>query len=68
MSGRFSVFLHRAVRFARGLGFVFLIYFIPVVLRDVVGFSVEGGAWLGLVDGSSRVPFVAVAIVLGSFL
>lgn len=64
---RFAIFLHRAMRFARGLGFVFLIYFIPVVVRDLIGFGIEGGAWLPLVDGTATAPFLALAVVLGSF-
>jgi membrane protease YdiL (CAAX protease family) len=63
-----DLIVHRAVRFARGLGFVFLIYFIPVVVRDLVGMKVPGGGWMSLLGGTTESPFLALGAVVLSFV
>ena len=41
---------------ARGLGFVFLIYFLPVFVRDIAGQLLPGGGILALLRGTSMAP------------
>jgi membrane protease YdiL (CAAX protease family) len=50
--------VRRAMLAARGLGFVFLIYFLPVFLRDVVGTALPGGSILSLLRGTSSAPVI----------
>lgn len=53
------------MKFARALGFIFLVYFIPVFLRDGVGGILPGGGILGLLTGGSSSPlFPALWIVV----
>src|SRR5688572_10049341 len=48
--------IHRGMLAARALGFVFLIYFIPVFIRDLVGEVLPGGGILSLLRGTSVAP------------
>ena len=50
---------------ARALGFVFLVYFIPVILRDAPSRD-TGGALIELLTGSTDSPWIPLAFVLGS--
>lgn len=52
----------RAVLFARALGMLFLVYFLPVVIRDVAGSALPGGGILGLFSGEVAAPFVPLAL------
>jgi membrane protease YdiL (CAAX protease family) len=52
---------------ARGLGFVFLVYFIPVVARDLLGETLPGGGLPGLLSGNPEGAFWP-AVLSGSTL
>ena len=70
--------VRRGMLAARALGFVFLIYFVPVFLRDLGGQMLPGGGILALLRGTStaaHIPFLlsiatgvlsAVAVLLYS--
>jgi membrane protease YdiL (CAAX protease family) len=64
---RFADVLRRLLLGARGLGLVFLVYFIPVVLRDVAGALLPGAAWLDLFSDDAGQPWGAVAVVAATF-
>jgi membrane protease YdiL (CAAX protease family) len=52
----------RLVLFARGLGFVFLVYFIPAFLRDLLGMAWPGGGLVGALQGDPDGPWFPLAI------
>jgi membrane protease YdiL (CAAX protease family) len=52
----------RLTMVARGLGFVFLVYFIPVVARDLLGNVLPGGGFVGLLTGDPDGPFVPLLL------
>ncbi len=54
--------LDRLVYLARGLGFVFLVFFIPVVARDLLGAALPGGGFAGLLTGDPDGPFVPLLL------
>jgi membrane protease YdiL (CAAX protease family) len=60
--------VRRGMLIARGLGFVFLIYFIPVFLRDLSGQMLPGGGILSLLRGNSMAPFIPFLLSLGTGL
>jgi membrane protease YdiL (CAAX protease family) len=49
---------------ARGIGFLFLVFFIPDVLRGVGRELLPGYGFRGLVSGTSEAPFVSLAVVV----
>jgi membrane protease YdiL (CAAX protease family) len=51
---------------ARALGFVFLVYFIPVLLRDLPAQVSGGDGLLALLAGATNAPWIPFACVLGS--
>jgi membrane protease YdiL (CAAX protease family) len=51
-------FFRRVMLVARGLGFVFLVYFIPAFLRDVLGLAWPGGGFIGAMRGDPEGPWM----------
>lgn len=49
--------LRRLMLVARGLGFVFLVYFIPALLRDLIGMGLPGGGFMGALEGDPAGPW-----------
>jgi membrane protease YdiL (CAAX protease family) len=62
-----SDLIHRLTLVARGLGFVFLVYFIPVVARDLLGAALPGGGFLGLLQGHPDGPVVPMLVSCATF-
>jgi membrane protease YdiL (CAAX protease family) len=62
-----SDLIHRLMLVARGLGFVFLVYFIPVVARDLIGAALPGGGFLGLLEGHPAGPVVPMLVSAATF-
>jgi hypothetical protein len=62
-----SDIVHRLTLVARGLGFVFLVYFIPVVARDLLGSALPGGGFPGLLRGDPAGPFVPMCVSAVTF-
>jgi membrane protease YdiL (CAAX protease family) len=58
--------LRRLLLVARALGFVYLIFFIPFMLRELIGGQLPGGGFHGLLTGQSGGPWIPLAIVLGT--
>ena len=54
--------LERLLLFARALGFVFLVYLVPVVLRDVVAVGVLGEHFEHVFTGTSETPLLLAAL------
>jgi membrane protease YdiL (CAAX protease family) len=62
----FSEIVRRLMLFARGLGFVFPVYFIPVVIRDLVGRGEPGAMWISLFGAGPESALMPVAVVAGT--
>ncbi len=60
MRPSFDAIAARAMLLARGLVYVFLIYFLPVVVRDLVGAAFSGSGLLGLLTGVGSRPAIAL--------
>ena len=58
--------VRRGMLVARALGFVFLIYFIPVFLRDLAGQMLPGGGILALLRGTSTMPHIPFLLAVGT--
>ena len=58
----------RLMLVARGLGFVFLVYFLPAVLRDTSGMALPGGGLAGALSGDPAGPWWPLAISLATFV
>ncbi len=58
--------LRRLMLLARGLGFVFLVFFVPEVIREVVLRWIPGGGFRGLLSGETTAPLPALAVTLGA--
>jgi len=54
--------VHRLTLAARGLGFVFLVYFIPALARDLLGGALPGGGFVGALTGNPEGPFVPLLV------
>jgi membrane protease YdiL (CAAX protease family) len=67
MEIRFPDVLARLVLGARGLGLVFVVYFLPVLARDVAGLSIPGANWFDLTRVSPGPPWLALAVVTVTF-
>lgn len=67
MEIRLADVLARMVLGARALAFVFLVFFLPVVARDIAGMRIDGADWLGLTRESPGPPWLAVAVVAATF-
>ena len=52
-----STIVHRLVLIARGLAFVFLVYFVPVVARDLLAQALPGGGMIGILVGDPAGPW-----------
>jgi hypothetical protein len=63
VSAPFSEIVRRLLLFARALGFVFPVYFIPVVIRDLVGMGVPAARWLPLFGSEAGPVLLPVAVV-----
>jgi membrane protease YdiL (CAAX protease family) len=59
--------MRRLTLIARGLGFVFLTYFIPAFLRDVIGHELPGGGFVGAIRGDLAGPWIPLAVSLATF-
>lgn len=56
--------LRRLTLIARGLGFVFLVYFIPAFLRDAIGFALPGGGFVGALRGDPAGPWLPLLVTV----
>ncbi|MFN8177954.1 MAG: lysostaphin resistance A-like protein [bacterium] len=54
--------LRRVTLAARGLGFVFLVYFVPALLRDVLGGELPGHGLVGALRGNPAGPWIPLAV------
>jgi len=60
--------IRRGMGIARALGFVFLIYFLPVFVRDIAGQLLPGGGILALLRGTSMAPAIPFFLSIGTGL
>jgi membrane protease YdiL (CAAX protease family) len=58
----------RLMLVARGLGFVFLVYFLPAFLRDAAGMAMPGQGLAGALTGDPAGPWWPLAISVATFL
>ena len=65
MRPEFDKLVGRLVLIARALGFVALTYFVPALVRDLVGYAIPGGTLSEALTGSA--PWVALGTVLLAF-
>jgi len=61
----FDRLVGRLVLIARALGFVALTYFLPALIRDLVGYAIPGGTVVAALTGSP--PWIALGTVLLAF-
>lgn len=66
MTVPFSEVLRRMLLFARALGFVFLVYFIPALIRDAIGLAVPAAQWIPLLTGEAGTLALPVLVVAGT--
>jgi membrane protease YdiL (CAAX protease family) len=59
----FAEIIHRLMLFARALGFVFPVYFIPVVVRDLIGLGFPPARWMPLFGSEAASVLLPVAVV-----
>jgi len=62
----FSEIIRRLMLFARALGFVFPVYLVPVVVRDVVIHGVSGGRWTSLFGRDPHAVALPLALIAGA--
>jgi membrane protease YdiL (CAAX protease family) len=64
---KLSDVLERLLWIARALGFVFLVYFVPVVVRDLAGAALPGEGLAGLFLGDSADPWAPLLVSVATF-